>query len=236
MEHPQEIERLLQEKLDHRFGKRLRWVDEYRGEERVVMQNYYDGRVRLISDHRVSAMTKDIDNSNVKRGKKGTVPPAFRRVRDDEAREIWRLQTYKDYFEWMGVWAQDRVEKAAKQLVGKNVPDKEILAAMPPSVRRQFRKIMEVKYDLDESQAEMRKYSGRATDRPRSGHWRIGRLMHGYARTLEDYLRSIAIKARQSRDKDFMARRDGDAILAERLKLQVRREAVEQLETVGGIK
>ena len=89
----------LDETLDKKFKKIL---DRPEISDKVIVQNYFDGSVRLIRDSHVNSDTIHRIISGVNDGRRQfNVSPRYRLVPKDEALDLWRAWVYYEYYETM---------------------------------------------------------------------------------------------------------------------------------------
>ena len=210
----------LDVRLTDRFLERMEWV---RAEDRTAVQNYYDGRVKLVPADRAQHMTRPIEKQHM--GAKVLVPPGWRVVSGEEAARLWRVQVYKDFYEREGAWGQHEYETSATRLAtsGSRLPEN--LSALPPDVRRQFRALEREQVNLERGRARMEKYGGRDVRRGRDGKWHIGGYLGGKAKALAAWLRHTAEEARVERDAEFEQQKNSELYRQEALREKARHRA-----------
>ncbi len=89
------------EQLSGKWEDMLDWLET---RDRVAVQNYEDGRIKLVKPSQVPMMTTRIRYKDANRDFEAE--PVWRLVSKKEAKELWTLEVYRQYYLHIATWAR----------------------------------------------------------------------------------------------------------------------------------
>lgn len=114
----------LTEPLSGKWEEMLDWLET---RDRVAVQNFEDGRIKLVKPSQVPMMTTRTRYKDAHRDFEAE--PVWRAVSSKEAKELWTLEVYRQYYLYIATWARHfyRKFKGVTKANGGAVEDIDLL-------------------------------------------------------------------------------------------------------------
>ena len=203
---------VIDEPLRGKWEDMLDWPET---RDRVMVQNYESGRIKLVKPNQISMMTGSIKYD----GK--LTPPVWRQVSADEAKDLWRAEVYLQYCRHIAIWAQHEWAKQ-DQAVENNGGSVKNINLLTDSKRRakalKANSAMQKRDRAEKRVDQYAKYGGLIYFERNDKH------QAETDSTLAKYLRESVKKHREQRDIDIVQVKEREIFQQEELRERAREQ------------